>query len=169
MNAFHRDVDRTIGPAPSSNEALRAMRKRLVSACLTMLAVAAFAMPAMADDSGPVYLLLVNTSSHPFRITGTTLGGHACPDCADRTIAPGQVTMVRIGELGSSHLTLAITGGGSGTCKYDISSSGSSENGDCGSSPKIRYATGVHSDFMFSTNGTPTFELFYAYDPVQGK
>lgn len=145
------------------------MRTRSLSVCFALCVAAALAAPAMADDDGPVYLLFANTSSHPFQVKAMTVGGKACPTCGDRTIAPGTVTMVKIGELGSSHLKMAITGDGSGTCNYDFGADGNSENGDCGSKPKIAYTSGVHSDFMFDTKGTPGFDLFYAYDPQQGQ
>lgn len=156
-------------PAPATPIKEGTMRTRFLSICFALLAAAAFAGPAMADEAGPVYLLFTNTSSHPFQVKAMTLGGKPCPACGDRTIAPGTVAMVKVGELGGNHLKLAITGDGSGTCNYDIASDGSSESGDCGSKPKIAYATGVHSDFMFDTHGTPSFDLFYAYDPPPGQ
>lgn len=145
------------------------MRMRFMSAYFVLLAATAFAMPALAGDGEQVYLLFANTSSHPFQVKGMTVGGKPCAACADRTIAPGAVAMVKIGDLGSNHLKLAITGDGSGTCNYDFGSDGNSESGDCGSKPKIAYTSGVHSDFMFDTKGTPSFNLFYAYDPPKGQ
>jgi hypothetical protein len=145
------------------------MQTRLMSICVALFAAAAFAAPAQAADGGLVYLLFANTSSHPFQVKAMTVGGKACAACTDRTIAPGTVTMVKIGDLGSNHLKLAITGDGSGTCNYDFAPDGNSESGDCGSAPKIAYSAGVHSDFMFDTQGTPDFNLFYAYDPPRGK
>ncbi|HET6912569.1 MAG TPA: hypothetical protein VFH71_04380 [Rhodanobacteraceae bacterium] len=144
------------------------MRMRFMSAYFVLLAATA-AMPALAGDGEQVYLLFANTSSHPFQVKGMTVGGKPCAACADRTIAPGAVAMVKIGDLGSNHLKLAITGDGSGTCNYDFGSDGNSESGDCGSNPKIAYTSGVHSDFMFDTRGTPSFNLFYAYDPPKGQ
>lgn len=145
------------------------MRMRFMSAYFVLLAATAFAMPALAGDGEQVCLLFANTSSHPFQVKGMTVGGKPCAACADRTIAPGAVAMVKIGDLGSNHLKLAITGDGSGTCNYDFGSDGNSESGDCGSKPKIAYTSGVHSDFMFDTKGTPSFNLFYAYDPPKGQ
>jgi hypothetical protein len=141
------------------------MKPHLIPICCALLAAAAFAAPALADEGEQVYLLFANTSSHPFQVKEMTVGGKACASCTDRTIAPGAVTMVKIGDLGGNHLKLAITGDGSGTCNYDFGSDGNSESGDCGSKPKIAYSSGVHSDFMFDTKGTPSFNLFYAYDP----
>lgn len=141
------------------------MNTRFLAMCFALLAAAAFAAPALADEGEQVYLLFANTSPHPFQVKGMTVGGKACASCTDRTIAPGAVTMVKIGNLGGNHLKLAITGDGSGTCNYDFGSDGNSESGDCGSKPKIAYSSGVHSDFMFDTKGTPGFNLFYAYDP----
>lgn len=142
------------------------MRTRSISLCFALFAAIIMAMPATAD---PVYLLFANTSSHPFQVKGMTVGGKACASCADRTIAPGAVAMVKIGDVGANHLKLAITGDGSGTCNYDFGSDGNSETGDCGSKPKIAYTSGVHSDFMFDTKSTPSFNLFYAYDPPKGQ
>lgn len=145
------------------------MKTRSIALCCALLATAAFAVPSMAADGTPVYLLFANTSSHPFQVKAMTLGGKTCPGCNDRTIAPGTVTMLKVGELGGDHLKMAITGGEGGTCNYDIAADGSSEHGDCGSKPKLAYTTGVHSDFMFDTAGTPVFDLFYAYDPPAGQ
>lgn len=106
------------------------MRTRLIFVCFALFAATIVAMPAMADDAGPVYLLFANTSSHPFQVKGMTVGGKACASCTDRTIAPGAVAMVKIGDIGGNHLKLAITGDGSSTCNYDFGSDGNSESGD---------------------------------------
>ena len=145
------------------------MRTRFASVCFVLLAAATFASSAMAGGASPVYLLFANTSSHPFQVKAMTVGGKACAACADRTIAPGSVAMVKIGDLGGNHLKMAITGDGSGPCNYDFAPDGNSESGDCGSKPKIAYSAGVHSDFMFDATGTPDFNLFYAYDPPAGQ
>lgn len=91
----------------------------------------------MAADSESHYLMFANTSSHPFKVSGMAVGGKACGECGDRTIAPGTVTMLKIGALGINHLKLAVTG--SGTCHFDFASDGSSREGDCGSSPTLKY------------------------------
>lgn len=133
------------------------------------LALAACGTSASAADTGPVYLVFANTSTHPYHVQAITLDGAACPACTDRTITPGTITMVKIGELGSKQLKLEITGSGNGTCTYSVSARVSSENGDCGSSPKTAFITNVHSELMFDTKGTPRFDMFYAYDPPGGK
>jgi hypothetical protein len=145
------------------------MRMRLISICCALLAAAIFAPSAMAEGASPVYLLFANTSSHPFQVKAMTVGGKACAACTDRTIAPGNVTMVKIGDLGSDHLKFAVTGDGSGTCNYDFASDGNAESGDCGSKPRMAHSAGVHSDFMFDSKGTPDFDLIYAYDPSAGQ
>lgn len=131
---------------------------------LFLFSAAMLAAPAMAADSELNYLLFANTSSHPFKVQGMTVGGKTCAACADRTIAPGTVTMVKIGPLGDQHLKFATAGGG-GTCNYDFAADGSSRTGDCGSSPALKYVSGVHDEVLFDTQGTPVFTLIYAYDP----
>lgn len=138
---------------------------RTIVALPALLFVAAMcAAPAMAGDSELTYLLFANTSSHTFKVNGMTVGGKTCAACADRTIAPGAVTMVKIGPLGDKHLKFATAGGG-GTCNYDFATDGSSRTGDCGSSPALKYVSGVHDELLFDAQGTPVFTLIYAYDP----
>lgn len=139
------------------------MRTMVAFAAFALFAAAVSAVPAMAADSEAEYLLFANTSSHPFRVRGMTVGGKTCASCADRTIGPGTVVMVKVGPLGANHLKLTITG--SGTCNYDISSDGSSRTGNCGTSPAISDARDVHDQMLFDTAGTPVFTLFYAYEP----
>lgn len=141
------------------------MRTSLSFAAFVIIATAVSAAPAKAADSALTYLLFANTSSHPFKVSGMTLGGKTCASCTDRTIAPGTVTMVKIDPLGDQHLKFAIAGSGSGTCNYDFAADGNSEIGDCGSSPKLKYVSGVHDELLFHTEGTPVFTLIYAYDP----
>lgn len=139
------------------------MRISLPFAAFLTFATVLPAAPAMADDATLQYLLFVNTSTHPFKVSDMTLGGKACSACGDRTIAPGSATMVKIGPLGADHLKLTVTG--SGTCKFDFASDGSSRTGDCGSSPTLKYVGDVHDEMLFHTEGTPAFTLIYAYDP----
>jgi hypothetical protein len=143
------------------------MRKHFVTVLLAIFAAVACAAPALADDTQPIYLLFVNTAAQAFQVKGITLGGKPCAGCTDRTVAPGATVLVKIGMLGSNHLKFSVTG--SGTCNYDISSVDRSRLGDCGSSPKIADDFDAHSDMMFDSKGTPTFELIYAYVPPTGK
>lgn len=139
------------------------MRTSLPLAAFVILATTVAAAPAMGADAAVEYLLFANTSSHPFKVSGMTVGGKACAACGDRTIAPGSVTMVKIGPLGANHLKLTVTG--SGTCHYDFASDGSSRTGDCGSNPTLKYVVDAHDELLFHTEGTPVFTLIYAYDP----